>query len=160
MSEFGGLWKHENNQHELVPPKMEYGSPSGGGIKNGYMHYPSYGGTQRERERRLIALSTAQRHKLNTIPKQKLKKEQIKNNKKNLKEKQIKVEYNAKHAHYIDIKHNKKVSPFGIALVKKKKAIQLGDAGTSDRFGLAFEYQIKKYIKKNRQKQSQIKNTT
>ena len=21
MSEFGGLWKHENNQHALVPPK-------------------------------------------------------------------------------------------------------------------------------------------
>ena len=30
---------------------------------------------------------------------------------------------------------------------------------TIDRFGLAFQYQIKKYIKKNGQKQSQIKDT-
>ena len=22
MSEFGGLWKHENNQHALVPPNV------------------------------------------------------------------------------------------------------------------------------------------
>ena len=33
MSEFGGLWKHENNQHALVPPKTECGCPNGGGIK-------------------------------------------------------------------------------------------------------------------------------
>ena len=33
MSEFGGLWKHENNPHELVPVKMECGCPSGGGFK-------------------------------------------------------------------------------------------------------------------------------
>ena len=29
MLEFGGLWKHENNQHALVPPKTECGFPSG-----------------------------------------------------------------------------------------------------------------------------------
>ena len=33
MSEFGGLWKHENNQHALVLTKMECDCPSGGGIK-------------------------------------------------------------------------------------------------------------------------------
>ena len=34
MSEFGGLRKHENNQHALVvPPKAECDCPSGGGIK-------------------------------------------------------------------------------------------------------------------------------
>ena len=49
MSEFGGLWKHENNQHALVPPKTECGCPSGGGIKHGHIRYPSYGGTQKER---------------------------------------------------------------------------------------------------------------
>ena len=38
-------------------------------------------------------------------------------------------------------------------------AIKWGDAGTTDHFGLAFQYQIKKIIKKNGQKQSQIKNT-
>ena len=54
-------------------------------------------------------------------------------------------------------KHNPKGSPFGIALVKKWQ-IKLGDAGTIDRFGLAFQYQIKTIIKKNGQKQSQIKN--
>ena len=43
MSEFGGLWKHENNQLALVvvPPKTECGCLSGGGIKNGHIHYPS-----------------------------------------------------------------------------------------------------------------------
>ena len=41
-------------------------------------------------------------------------------------------------------------------------AITLGDAGTIDHYGLVFQYQIFKNIKKNeqkRQKQSQIKNT-
>ena len=38
-------------------------------------------------------------------------------------------------------------------------AIKVGDAGTIDYFGLAVQYQIKKIIKKNEQKQSQIKNT-
>ena len=28
MSEFCGLWKHEHNQHALVPPKTECGCPS------------------------------------------------------------------------------------------------------------------------------------
>ena len=37
--------------------------------------------------------------------------------------------------------------------------IKLGDAGTIDHFGLAFQYQIKtKQKQKNGQKQSQIKN--
>ena len=31
------------------------------------------------------------------------------------------VEYNTKHAHYINVKHNPKGSPFGIALVKNGK---------------------------------------
>ena len=31
------------------------------------------------------------------------------------------VEYNTKHAHYINVKHNPKVSDFGIALVKNGK---------------------------------------
>ena len=48
MSEFGGLWKHKHNQHTLVPPKMECGCPSGGGIKNVHIHNPSYGGTQKK----------------------------------------------------------------------------------------------------------------
>ena len=46
MSEFGGLWKHENNQHA---PKTECGCPSGGGIKTGHIRYPSYGGTPGEK---------------------------------------------------------------------------------------------------------------
>ena len=49
MSEFGGLRKHENNQHVRVPPKTECGCPNGG-IKNGYIRYPSYGGTQKKKE--------------------------------------------------------------------------------------------------------------
>ena len=40
MSEFGDLWKHENNQHALVPLKTECGCRGGGGIKNGHMRYP------------------------------------------------------------------------------------------------------------------------
>ena len=55
-------------------------------------------------------------------------------------------------------KHNPKISPFGIALVTKWQ-IKLGDAGTIDRFGLAFQYQIFFNIKRNAQKHSQIKNT-
>ena len=38
-------------------------------------------------------------------------------------------------------KHNPNVSPFSIALVEKWP-IKLGDAGTIDRLGLAFQYQI------------------
>ena len=52
MSEFGGLWKHENNQHALVPTKMECGCASGGGIKNGHIRYPSYGGTQKKKRKK------------------------------------------------------------------------------------------------------------
>ena len=39
MSEFGGLWKQENNQHALVPPKTECGCPSGEGMKNSRIRY-------------------------------------------------------------------------------------------------------------------------
>ena len=46
MSEFGGLWKHEINQHALVPPKTECGCPSGGGTKKGQIRNPSYGQMQ------------------------------------------------------------------------------------------------------------------
>ena len=42
--------------------------------------------------------------------------------------------------------HNPKVSPFGISLIKKRQ-MKLGDAGTIDRFGLAFQYQIPKKYK-------------
>ena len=49
MSEFSGLWKHENNQCALVLPKTECGCPNGGGIKYDHIHYPSYGGTQKPR---------------------------------------------------------------------------------------------------------------
>ena len=54
--------------------------------------------------------------------------------------------------------HNPKVSPFGIAIVKKMQ-IKLGDAGTFDGLGLAFQYQMKTffYIEKNGQEQSQLK---
>ena len=35
------------------PPKTECGCPSGGGgIKNGHIRYPSYGGTQKRRRRK------------------------------------------------------------------------------------------------------------
>ena len=51
MSKFGGLWKHEYNQHALVPPKTEYRCRSGGGIQNGDIRYPSScGGTAEEEE--------------------------------------------------------------------------------------------------------------
>ena len=52
MSEFGGLWKHENNHHALVPPKTDCGCPSGGGIKNGDIRYPCYGGTQKKERKK------------------------------------------------------------------------------------------------------------
>ena len=47
-------------------------------------------------------------------------------------------------------KHNPKVGPFGTALVKKLQ-IKLGDAGTTDRFHLTFQCEIKfvKRIDKN-----------
>ena len=70
------------------------------------------------------------------------------------------VEYNTKHAHYINVtiyKHNPKVRPFGNALGGKKRQIKLADAGTIDRVGLAFQYQIIFFI--NGQKQLQIKHT-
>ena len=55
-------------------------------------------------------------------------------------------------------KLNLKVSPFGIAVIKKWQ-IKLRDAGTIDRFSLAFQYQINFVIKNNGQKKLQIKNT-
>ena len=57
MSEFGGLWKHENNQHALAPPKdgMRLPRPSGGGIKKRSHTYATvpllYGGTQTKKGR-------------------------------------------------------------------------------------------------------------
>ena len=60
--------------------------------------------------------------------------------------------------HTLQAKHNLKVSPFGIALIKILQ-IKLGDAGTIDRFGLAFLYLFLNYKKKNGHTQSQIKNT-
>ena len=35
------------------PPKTECGCPSGGGIKNGHIRYPSYGGRQKERQEKI-----------------------------------------------------------------------------------------------------------
>ena len=64
MLEFGGLWKHKNNQHELVPPKTECGCPSGGGIKNSHIHY---GGTQKKKkkqEKKLLSSSSFSIHLL------------------------------------------------------------------------------------------------
>ena len=52
MPEFGGLVKHENNQHALVPPETECGCPSGGEIKNSHIRYPSYGGTQKKKKKK------------------------------------------------------------------------------------------------------------
>ena len=42
---------HFKSMVSLIPemneiPKTECGCPSGGGIKNGHIRYPSYGGTQ------------------------------------------------------------------------------------------------------------------
>ena len=34
----------------LYPPKTECGCPSGGGIKNGRVHYPSFAGTQKTKK--------------------------------------------------------------------------------------------------------------
>ena len=60
MSEFGGLWKYENNQHAFVPPKTECGCRSGGGIKNGDIRSPSYAGTQKTKvEHALVKLGSA-----------------------------------------------------------------------------------------------------
>ena len=50
MSEVDGLWKHENNQRALVPPKMECGCPNGRGIQNGHICYSSYGRTQKKKK--------------------------------------------------------------------------------------------------------------
>ena len=72
------------------------------------------------------------------------------------------VEYNSKHAHVTNVKHVNiiiwKWVP-SILLSLKKWQIKLGDTDPIDRFGLAFQYLIKKIIKKNGQKQLQIKNT-
>ena len=52
-------------------------------------------------------------------------------------------------------KHNPKVNPFGIALlIKIKRHIQLGDAGTIDHFGLAFQKTRLKQIFKKKGKQT------
>ena len=50
MSELGGLRKHENNQHALVLSKTECGYPSGRGINNSHVRYPSNGGMQKKRK--------------------------------------------------------------------------------------------------------------
>ena len=52
MSEVSGLWKHKNNQHALVPLKTECGCPSGEGIKNGHIRYPSQSYEWRNAEER------------------------------------------------------------------------------------------------------------
>ena len=50
MSEFDGLWKHENNQHAFVPPKTNVAAQvAPEEFKNGH---PSYGGTQKKREKK------------------------------------------------------------------------------------------------------------
>ena len=67
MSEFGGLWKHENNQHALVPPKTERGCPSGGGMKNGHIRYCSYGGTPKERKKEVTCFEPCYLHQLHLL---------------------------------------------------------------------------------------------
>ena len=52
------------------------------------------------------------------------------------------MEFETQNMHILQtLKHNPKVSPFGIALAKKLQ-IKLENAGTIDRFSLAFQYQI------------------
>ena len=68
------------------------------------------------------------------------------------------VEYDTKHAHYMNVRHTniiRKVVPLVSLLYKNKWHIKSGDAGTIDRFDLTFQYQIKTYVKKN-EKQMQI----
>ena len=48
-------------------------------------------------------------------------------------------------------KHNPKVNPFDIAVVKKSH-VKLGDAGTIEPFDLAFQYQIKQKQKFKKKK--------
>ena len=50
--------------------------------------------------------------------------------------------YNTHYTNIKHYKHNSKVSPFGIAVIKKKWAITLGNDGIIVRFDLAFQYQI------------------
>ena len=50
MSEFGGLWEHENIQHAYVPPKTACGCPSDGGIKTATYAIPPME-ERREKER-------------------------------------------------------------------------------------------------------------
>ena len=66
------------------------------------------------------------------------------------------VEYNTKHAHYINITHTHMI-PSVLHLYK-----MAGYAGTIDSFGLAFQYHYQTYkiINKEVQKQLQINNTT
>ena len=49
MSEFGGLWKHENNQH--ASPKTDCGCLSGGGIKTVTYATPTMEGTQKNKKK-------------------------------------------------------------------------------------------------------------
>ena len=66
MSEFGGLCIYGNTtitSMHVVPPKTEYGCPSGEGIKNGHIRYPFYyGGTQKEKECMLIKVQMLINH--------------------------------------------------------------------------------------------------
>ena len=62
------------------------------------------------------------------------------------------IEYNAKHEHHIykskTYQHNPKVSPLIKYCSRKTWQIKLGDAGTIDCFGLAFQDQIKNNYQK------------
>ena len=52
MSEFGGLWKHKNNQHALCTPEDGMWLPKvAEELNNGHIRYSSYGGTQKERNK-------------------------------------------------------------------------------------------------------------
>ena len=51
------LWKHENNQHALVPPKTEHdvAAQVAEELKTvTYVRYPSYGGTQKENNAKVV----------------------------------------------------------------------------------------------------------
>ncbi len=82
---------------------MESGCPSGGGIKNGHIRYPSYGGTQKEKNRVVQGVTSGLFTGSNLTQ----------------------DGCNTKHAHLTNvkhiIKHNPKVTSFGIALVKNGK---------------------------------------
>ena len=53
MSEFGGLWKHRNNQHALVPQRQNVAAQEVAvELKMVTYATPSYGGTQKKNQKK------------------------------------------------------------------------------------------------------------